>query len=149
MSNAGSEYKSDAFNRALLEKGIIINQSAPRTPMQNGHAECLMCTLMDKVETMRHQACIPQSWWEFVFAHTTHVYNRTLVARLQWCTPHEALKGEMPAIDHLHVFGCRAYIYLPATAQADKMTPKSEPMTYISVAPGNERNLLKGGCTTQ
>ena len=39
MSDAGGEYKSDLFNRALLEKGIKIYQSAPRTPMQNGRAE--------------------------------------------------------------------------------------------------------------
>ena len=142
MSNASSEYKSDAFDRALLEKGIIINQSAPRTPMQNSRAERLMRTLMDKAEAMWHQACIPQSWWEFVFAHATHIYNHTPVSCLQWCTLHEALKGELPAIDHLHVFGCGAYIYLPATARADKMAPKSELMTYIGVAPGNEHNFL-------
>ena len=104
MSDAGGEYKSDAFDRALLEKGIIINQGAPWTPMQNGRAERLMRTLMDKAKAMRHQACIPQSWWEFAFAHATHVYNCTPVARLQWRTPHEALKGELPAIDHLRVF---------------------------------------------
>ena len=39
MSDAGREYKSNIFNRALLEKGIKIYQSAPQTPMQNGHAE--------------------------------------------------------------------------------------------------------------
>ena len=93
MSDAGGEYKSDAFDQALLEKGIIINQSAPRTPMQNGRAECLMRTLMDKAEAMQHQACIPQSWWEFAFAHATHVYNRTPVARLQWRTPTKCLRG--------------------------------------------------------
>ena len=37
MSNASGEYKSDLFDRALLEKGIKIYQSAPWTPMQNGH----------------------------------------------------------------------------------------------------------------
>ena len=31
MSNAGSEYKSNAFNHVLLKRGIIINQSAPQT----------------------------------------------------------------------------------------------------------------------
>jgi len=142
MSNAGGEYKSDLFDRALLEKGIKIYQSAPRTPMQNGHAERLGRTLMDKAESMRHQACIPDPWWEFVFAHATHIYNRTPVARLRWCTPHEMLKGEMPNIDHLGVFGCGAFVYLPATARANKMAPKSELMTYVSVAPGNEHNFL-------
>jgi len=142
MSDAGGEYKSDLFDRALLEKGIKIYQSAPRTPMQNGHAECLGCTLMDKAESMQHQACIPNSWWEFAFAHATHIYNRTPVARLRWRTPHEMLKGKMPNIDHLRVFGCGAFVYLPAMARANKMAPKSELMTYVGVAPGNERNFL-------
>ena len=142
MSDAGGEYKSDLFDRALLEKGINIYQSTPRTPMQNGRAERLGRTLMDKAESMWHQACIPDSWWEFVFAHATHLYNRTPVAHLKWRTPHEMLKGEMPNIDHLRVFGCGAFVYLPASARANKMAPKSELMTYIGVAPGNERNFL-------
>ena len=61
MSDAGGEYKSELFDRALLEKGIKIYQSAPRTPMQNGCSERLGHTLMDKSESMRHQACIPDS----------------------------------------------------------------------------------------
>ena len=141
MSNAGGEYKSNLFDRAL-EKGIKIYQSAPQTPMQNGCAERLGHTLMDKAESMWHQACIPDSWWEFAFAHATHLYNCTLVARLKWCTPHEMLNGEMPNIGHLRMFGCGAFVYLPATARANKMAPKSELMTYIGVAPGNECNFL-------
>jgi len=54
MSDAGREYKSNLFDQALLEKGIKIYQSAPRTPMQNGHAECSGRTLMDKAESMQH-----------------------------------------------------------------------------------------------
>ena len=136
MSNAGREYKSDLFNRTLLKKGIKIYQSVPRTPMQNGHAEQLRHTLMDKAQSMQHQACIPDSWGEFAFAHATHIYNQTLVACLKWHTPHKMLKGEMPNIDHLCVFGCGAFVYLPAMARANKMAPKSELMTYsISVLP--------------
>ena len=142
MTNAGREYKSNLIDRALLKKGIKIYQSAPWTPKQNGHAKRLGCTLMDKAESMQHQACIPDSWWEFAFAHATHLYNCTPVAHLKWHTPHEVLKGEMPNINHLHVFGCGAFAYLPATARANKMAPKLELMTYIGVAPGNEHNFL-------
>ena len=39
MSDASGEYKSELFDRALLEKGIKIYQSAPQTPMQNGRAK--------------------------------------------------------------------------------------------------------------
>ena len=110
--------------------------------MQNGHTKQLGRTLMDKAKSMQHQACIPNSWWEYAFTHAAHIYNHTLVARLNWCTPHEMLRGELPNIDHLRVFGCGAFVYLLAMARANKMAPKSELMTYISVAPGNERNFL-------
>ena len=75
MSDAGGEYKSDAFDKMLCECSIRIFQSTPHTPMQNGHAEQLMCTLMDKVETMRLDSCLSDSLWDFVFTHVTHLYN--------------------------------------------------------------------------
>jgi len=52
MSNAGGEYKSDAFLKTLKDAGIKILQSAPYTPQQNGYAECFMCTIMDKAQSM-------------------------------------------------------------------------------------------------
>ena len=81
---------------------------------QNGRAERLIRTLMDKSEAMRHEACIPDSWWEFSFEQAIHVYNRTPMRRLKWQTPHEGIKGEVPRIDHLRVFGCGAYVHIPA-----------------------------------
>ena len=48
----------------------------------------------------------------------------------------------MLIIDHPHVFDCGAFVYLPAMARANKMALKSELMTYIGVAPDNERNFL-------
>ena len=84
MSNAGEEYKSKAFDSMLKEQGIRILQSASHTPQQNGHAEQFMRTVMDKSEAMHHEACIPESWWEFSIAHATHVYNRTPLCHHNW-----------------------------------------------------------------
>jgi transposase InsO family protein len=52
MSDAGGEYKLEAFLKTLKDAGISIKQSAPHTPQQNGHAEPLMRTLMDKAQSM-------------------------------------------------------------------------------------------------
>jgi hypothetical protein len=32
---------------------------------------------MDKAESMRFTACIPQSWWEFSVEYAVQLYNRT------------------------------------------------------------------------
>ena len=53
MSDAGGEYKSDAFLKILKDEGITVRQSAPHTPQQNGHAERFMRTVMDKAQAMR------------------------------------------------------------------------------------------------
>ncbi len=52
MSDAGGKSKSDAFLKTLKDVGIKILQSAPHTSQQNGHAECFMCTIMDKAQSM-------------------------------------------------------------------------------------------------
>src|SRR5712672_3464113 len=85
------EYKSDEFIRILKNSGIKVLQSAPHTPQQNGHTERFNRSIMEKAEAMRHDACLPDSYWEFAVEHAVHCYNWTPVMRLKWCTPFEAI----------------------------------------------------------
>ena len=142
MSNAGGEYKSKVFDKLLLDNGIRIFQSAPHTPQQNGRAEQLMCTLNEKSESMCHDACLPDSWWEFSFAHATHIYNRMPLHWHNWRTPYKLLNKEVLDISHLRVLGCATYVFLPEDIHTNKLAPKSELMVYIGVASGNEQNYL-------
>jgi len=93
MSDAGGEFKSKAFISMLTERGIKILQSILHAHQQNGRAERIIRTLMEKAESMRLRACLPQSWWEFALDHATHIYNRTPIRCLSWCTPSEWLSG--------------------------------------------------------
>jgi transposase InsO family protein len=102
------------FTKMLKDRGIEILQSIPYAHQQNGRAERIIRTLMDKAESIRQQACIPPSWWEFAVDHATHIYNRTPLRHHNWQTPYQLLYGEIPSIDHLRVFGCGAYVYIPA-----------------------------------
>ena len=135
MSDAGGEYTSTAFLTMMKEKGITVLQSVPHAHQQNSHAERLNWTLSDKAESLRLQACLPPSWWEFALDHATHVYNQMPMKRLEWCTPSEWLSGVRPSIDHLWVLGCAAYVFIPAEVHANKLSPKSELMTYLGTAP--------------
>src|SRR6266404_1305046 len=125
MSDAGGEYKSDAFLRTLKDDGITVLQSVPYVSQQNGRAERFMRTIMDKAQAMRLEACLPQNQWEFAVAHATHCYNRTPMNRLKWHTPYELLNNEIPDISHLRVFGCGAYVHIPEARRLNKLSPKS------------------------
>ena len=112
MSNTGGEYKSDKFLTTLKDNGINVLQSVPHTPQQNSCAEHFMRTCIDKAEAMRHQACLPQSWWKFAVEQAVHLYNWTPIKCLGWCTPYELLYYSAPDISHFRVFGCSTYVYL-------------------------------------
>src|ERR1700746_3210313 len=93
---------------------------------------------MEKAEAMRHEACIPDSWWEFSVEHTIHCYNQTPIMRLKWRTPFEAMTAQKPDISHLRVFGCGAYVHLHPDVCKDKLTPKAELMIHLGEAEGQK-----------
>ena len=64
------------------------------------------------------------------------MYNCTPLHRLNWQTPHQLLYQERPSVKHLHVFSCGAYVFIPAEIIVNKLTPKSQLMTYLGNAPG-------------
>ena len=95
-----------------------------------------------KSESMHHDTCPPDSWWEFSFTHATHIYNWTPLCQHNWQTPYELFNKEVPDISHLRVLGCATYVFLPEDVHTNKLAPKSKLMVYIGVAPGNKRNYL-------
>ncbi|EIM91169.1 ribonuclease H-like protein, partial [Stereum hirsutum FP-91666 SS1] len=142
MSDGGGEYRSGKLDEFFKDKGIKALYSAPYIHQQSGHAERFIRTTVDKGETMRFQACLPESWWEFSINHAVHVYNRTPIRRLEWKTPYEALHGSVPRIDHLRVLGCGAYVFLHEDVRKNKLAPKSELMTYLGTSDGGHGNIF-------
>ena len=89
-----------------------------------------------------HYPSCPCTIGIFASQYAVHIYNRTLLQHHDWQTPYEKLNQQSPDIRHLHVFGCRAYVYLPADVHTNKMTSKLELMVYLGVAPDNNKNFL-------
>jgi len=67
----------------LREQRIVHKTSTSHVHQQNGRAEWLNQTLLEKTQSMRLEACLPDSWWEFAFATATYVYNYTLIKCLK------------------------------------------------------------------
>ena len=92
---------SNTFKKLMKGKGIEVLQSIPHMHQQNGRVERIIRTLTEKAESMRLQACLPQSWWEFTLDHATHIYNQTPSRCLNWQTPYQMMNGDKPLVDHL------------------------------------------------
>ena len=136
MTDAGGEYKSFNLSNQFKELGISHQMSVPHMHQQNGRAERLNRTLIEKAQALRFKACLPQSYWEFSVEFAVHVYNRTPVKHIAWSTPFEVLNSTKPDISHLRVFGCGAYVYIPDDVRVNKLAPRAEVMTFLGYTSG-------------
>ena len=127
----GGEFLNGEFKHFLNVEGILVHPSAPHTHQQNGRAERLNRTLTDKAEALCHMACIPVSWWEFVYKTAIFVYNCTPMKRLDWKSPNEVFNNKQPDVSYLRVFGCGAYVFIPKNRQKNKLSLKREAMIFI------------------
>ena len=99
-------------------------------------------TIGEKAESMHHQACQPDSWWEFSILHANYLYNHTPVQCLDWQTLKGYLDKVNPDLSHLCIVGCGAYVFIHKDLQANKLTPKSELMTFLGYHDGHELNMM-------
>ena len=136
MTDAGGDYKSFNLSNKFKELGISHWMSIPHMHQQNGCAEHLNRTLIEKDQELHFEACLPQSYWEFSVEFAIHVYNRTPVKHIAWHTPFEVLNSTKPDISHLREFGCRAYVYIPDDVWINKLAPQAEVMTFLGYTSG-------------
>jgi len=132
--DGGTEFEE--FKTDLREAGIVLEVSLPYEHQQHGRAERFNRTIMDRAQSIRFDACLPQNWWEFCVEHAVYLYNRTPMKRLMWKTTTEALTKVKPDLSNLRVFGCAAYVYLPKEKRNNKLAAKSELMIFLGYTPG-------------
>ena len=108
----GSEYVNSTLTEYFAAQGITHQTSAPYTPEQNGAAERLNRTLLERTRCMLIDSGLPPSLW--AEAMSTASYLRNLSPSLHHTeTPAQLMYGEVPHVGHLRVFGARAFVHVP------------------------------------
>ena len=131
-SDNGGEYDNATLSAFYTAHGIKPEYTVPYTPQQNGRAERLNRTLLEKARTMLTAADLPPSYWAEAIATANHVRNRSPTAG-STTTPYERLHGTPPDLSHLRVFGCRAYAHVPSALRT-KLEPTAKPGRLIGYA---------------
>ena len=111
-SDNGSELVNQKLSAFLASKGILHQRSVRYTPEQNGSAERLNRTLMERVRAMLEDAQLPPRLWAEAAVTASYLRNRSPVSTRQQ-TPWELLNGRQPDVTRLRVFGARAHVLLP------------------------------------
>ena len=108
----GSEYINSELATFFKDKGVIHQTTVRYTPEQNGKAERLNRTLLDRVRAMLEDSKLPKTLWAEAAVTASYLRNRAPAAGRS-CTPWEAFFGNKPDVSHLRVFGARAYALQP------------------------------------
>lgn len=128
----GKEYINKKFANLFISSGIKHQKSAPYCPQQNGLAERMNRTIMEKVRCMLYDANLGKQFWaEAVYAAVDIIIM----------IPHSSLKkspdeiwfGRQSTLDNLRVFGCKALAMIPHQKRG-KLDEKSFNCIYMRYA---------------
>ena len=73
----GGEFISAQFGRYFCSEGIQHELTAPKTPLQNGVAERVNRTLLEKVRSMLIDQKVPHAFWAEALATSVYLKNRS------------------------------------------------------------------------
>ncbi|KRZ13440.1 Retrovirus-related Pol polyprotein from transposon TNT 1-94 [Trichinella zimbabwensis] len=126
----GREYVNNMFAEFLVRKGIRHERSIPETPQQNGVAERMNRTLVEKARTMLIDANLSPDLWAEAVGTANYLRNRCPTKALRKVTPEETWSGRKPKLTDLKVIGCLAMVHVPS-GQRKKWYLKSEERIFI------------------
>lgn len=109
----GLEFVNSEFESLFKERGIVHERTSTYSPQQNGIAERYNRTAMNGVRSLLISSKLPSSLWGEALQTVTYLRNRTGHRSLQGRTPNELWTGRVPVLNHLKIFGSRAYVHTP------------------------------------
>lgn len=113
------------FTSWLGRYGIEVEYSPPRTKQPNGTIERAGRTLVTIARSMQLESKIPDRLWTEFIDTAVYLQNRTPKQALGWKTPFQIVENRIPAIAHLRILGCRAYVHRPDISKLDKLDARA------------------------
>lgn len=108
----GGEYVNGKFETFLRQNGITHQKTCPYTPEQNGVAERINRTLMERVRCMIIDSGLDHRFWAEATNTASYLINR-IPCRSEHRSPEEIYSSRRPDLKCLRVFGCPALAHIP------------------------------------
>lgn len=125
----GGEYISNNFNRFFRKHGIHHELSNPHTPEQNGVAERMNRTLVERAKCLLFDADLPKIYWAEATNMATYIINRSVCASHKK-TPYEMFYGKKVDLSNLRIFGSPVMVHVPK-ANRRKWDKKSQKLIFV------------------
>lgn len=129
----GGEFISNHMADYFGKKGINHQKTIPYTPQQNGRAERLNRTLMEKTRAMLCDGNLPKRLWGEALMTANMVRNVSPTASKEK-TPYEIFYSKKPDVSMLRAYGCEAFVHIPKEKR-NKLDARSEKGTLVGYTP--------------
>lgn len=129
-SDNGTEFCNKQFDSFTAEHGILHQRTAPYTPEQNGVAERMNRTIIEKVRCMIFDAGVHMRYWAEAASTAAHLINRTPCRGMKGITPEEIWSKVKPDLTAIRVFGCKAWTHIPKENRK-KLDAKSQECIFV------------------
>jgi hypothetical protein len=127
--------------------GTRSEQTTAATSHQNGPAERNIGTAEADMRAMLKEADLPLEFWDEAVEHDAYIRNLTDTGPVidgSIVSPYEAYAGTTPSIDHIKVWGHKAYVYInPKTIPAGQRHDKLRDTARVGVFMGCTNNTTK------
>ena len=128
----GLEFCNQEFNNLCKESGIARHLTVAGTPQQNGLAERMNRTLLNKVRCLLIQSGLPDSFWAEATVTAAYLINRSPSTALEKKTPMELWSGHPANYEMLRIFGCVAYSHV----NQGKLKPRAIKCIFLGYPEG-------------
>jgi len=109
----GTEFVNKNFSSFCNENGIIHQLTVPYNPQQNGRAERLNEKLIYTAASLLTESKLNRKFWEDAIHTANYIHNRLPHKGINDQVPFELLYNEKVDYNHLKVFGCQVFFYVP------------------------------------
>jgi hypothetical protein len=135
-TDRGGEFQNkDMADLCAAAKGIVLQKAIPYSPQENGIAERLNRTLVERARALLGSFGLRKVFWAEAVNAAKYVRNRT-VSRIHGKTPIEVLTGK-PSFSHLRVFGSECYVHVPS-AKMRKLDAVSQKGVFLGYEPNTK-----------
>lgn len=107
----GLEFCNARFDEYCRKHGIERHRTCTYTPQQNGVAERMNRTIMEKVRCMLNESGLDEEFWAEAAATAAYLINRSPCSAVDHNVPEELWLNRKPGYKHLRRFGSIAYVH--------------------------------------
>lgn len=140
-SDIGGEYICGRLKAYFKQHGIQHQTTTPYTPEQNGLAERMNRTIVEKARCMLFDSDLSKQFWAEAVSTAAYIVNRLPCGNDMDVTPEEAWTGRKPDVKAFRIFGSKAMVHIPKQCRK-KLDSKSKECTMVGYSENSKAYRL-------